>query len=376
VNRGALGRSSFEAASRRVAVVGPVLPWRGGIAEHTTMLCRALQAETEVLIVSFRRQFPGWLHPGGRERRALVPPFEGAQFTVDTLNPLTWLRAARLVAAFHPEVVLIPWWTAYLGPSLGFIAGFCRRRDMHVRFVCHNIADHETARWKSALARLAWRQGHSFLVHSATDEALLRARLPDAVTLRHALPCFDQYPDPRRSLPRRARLELLFFGFVRPYKGLDVLLDAMRLLKEESVHLTVAGELWSRPEAVARRLHALGIEGRVDLVPRYLSDAEVAEVFARADAVVLPYRSGSNSGVVPLAYRYGKPVVVTRVGGLAEAVVDGETGFVVPPDSADALARTIARLTPERAAAMAPAIERHRSLTTWESLARCAASLP
>jgi glycosyltransferase involved in cell wall biosynthesis len=362
--------------SRRVAVVAPVVPWRGGIAEHATMLCRALARQTEVLVVSFRQQFPAWLHPGGRERRTPAPPLQGAHFVIDSINPLTWRRACRLLGAFHPEVVIIPWWTAYLGPCLACIAGFCRRRGMHVRFLCHNVTDHEGRRWKSLMARLAWRQGHSFLLHTDADEAVLLAALPGAVTLRHPHPPFGSYPEPKGSLPRRARLELLFFGFVRPYKGVDVLLEAMSRLKEESVHLTIAGEFWSPPEEVARRLRVLGLEERVEIMPRYLSEAEVAEVFARADAVILPYHSGGSSGIVALAARYRKPVVVTRVGGLAEAVVEGETGFVVAPGSGEALARTIAQeLSAERSRAMAPAIERYWSSATWDGLARCAAGL-
>ncbi|MEJ2033783.1 MAG: glycosyltransferase [Deltaproteobacteria bacterium] len=163
-------------------------------------------------------------------------------------------------------------------------------------------------------------------------------------------------------------MEGLFYGFVRPYKGLDLLIEAMGKTADD-VYLTVAGEFWEGEERVRERIRALSLGERVELRPRYHSEEETAELFARSDVVVLPYRSATGSGVVPLAYSYDKPVIVTRVGGLPDVVHHGETGRVVAPENIDALAEAIKSMTRIEAVAMAPAIRALKGSMTWTSLA-------
>src|SRR5690606_3346166 len=155
----------------------------------------------------------------------------------------------------------------------------------------------------------------------------------------HPHPTFDGYPAPERHLPRRAPLELLFFGFVRPYKGLDTLLHAMTLLRDTGVFRSVVGEFWRGAAEARRMIHAHGLSSRVERVSRYVPDEEAAQYFSRSDVVVLPYHSATGSGVIPLAYHYGKPVIATQVGGLPDVVVDGDTGLLVEARSAADLAK-------------------------------------
>jgi glycosyltransferase involved in cell wall biosynthesis len=163
-----------------------------------------------------------------------------------------------------------------------------------------------------------------------------------------------------------APVELLFFGLVRRYKGLDVLLSALERLERTDVHCSIVGEFWHRDESLLERARRLP---RVDVVPRFVSDTEAAEYFQRADVVVLPYRGASGSAVVPLAYQYERPVIATRVGGLPDVIVDGETGFLVPPEDPAAIAALLERLSAEKLAAMRPAIDRFSRTLTWERLA-------
>jgi glycosyltransferase involved in cell wall biosynthesis len=359
-------------APQRIVVIGPVPPFRGGIAQHTAMLARALAGHAETRVVSFKRLYPAWLFPGASDRDAEAVPFNGppCAFVIDTLNPVTWSWAARDVSAFKPDLVLIPWWTFFLAPCLAWLARACRAKGADVRFVCHNVADHEAAWWKTAIARLVLKQGNSYLTHTRADAGNLERLIPGAAIIVHPHPIYDQFPPPARTLPRRARLELLFFGLVRPYKGLDVLIEAMGLLEDLDVKLSVVGEFWEGREATERRIRDLGLTERVELVPRYVSDAEAANYFARADAVVLPYRGATGSGVIAVAYHYDKPVIASEVGGVPDVVTEGATGRLVPPGDAGALAEAIRRLPEMDPAATRAAIAAFKATLTWDHLAR------
>jgi glycosyltransferase involved in cell wall biosynthesis len=183
-------------------------------------------------------------------------------------------------------------------------------------------------------------------------------------------PLYDDYPAAAGSLPRRAGLELLFFGLVRPYKGLDLLLDALALCPDVDLHLSIVGEFWSGLDAARERIARAGLESRVELVPRHVSDAEAAEYFARADALVAPYRAASGSGVLALAQWYGVPVIASDVAGLAEAVDDGRTGWLFPAGDAQALADVLRHRASRAAAqAMAGELAALRDSLTWRRLA-------
>jgi glycosyltransferase involved in cell wall biosynthesis len=239
-----------------------------------------------------------------------------------------------------------------------------------VCFLCHNVVEHDTAAWRRLLTGTVLQQATSFFAHTREDERRLRGLFPAARIDAQPTPIFNQFPAPP-LLPARqpGGLRLLFFGLVRPYKGLDTLIEAMGRLKGSDVSLTVVGEFWSGRKEIEARISDLGLRDRITVVPRYVSDEEAASYFAATDAVVLPYRSAASTGVIPLAYHYDKPVIVTDVGGLPDAVVNGETGYVVPPEQPAALAEIISALTPERAASMAPAIRRLKGTMTWDRLA-------
>lgn len=362
---------------RRMVVVGPMPPFRGGIAHHTTALCKVLAKCTDLLAISFTRQYPRFLFPGESDMEPdgvrLDEPY--IRYLIDSLNPLTWRAALRTIILTSPEIVLFPWWTVFWVPCFWYLARGCRKANIHVRILCHNVVDHETAAWKRTLTKLILKQGQSFLVQSQEEQKRLSNFLPGAKVFIHPHPVYEHFPRPEAKLPRRAKLELLFFGLVRPYKGLDVLIDALGLLKNECIHLTVAGEIWGMLEEIEKQIKKLQLQNRVELVPRYVTDQEAAEYFDRADVVVLPYRTATGSGVLGLAYYYCKPVIVSRVGGLADSVDENVTGLIVPPGSSEALARAIASITAEDAADMAPSIRRLAKTMTWESLAACVAEL-
>jgi glycosyltransferase involved in cell wall biosynthesis len=198
--------------------------------------------------------------------------------------------------------------------------------------------------------------------------ANLRRLIPEAEVRIHPHPIYDQFPASKEALSKRGSLELLFYGFVRPYKGLDILIEAMAQTADD-VFLTIAGEFWEGEEQIRERIKTLELVDRIDLRPRYHTDQETAELFARCDVAVLPYRSATGSGVVPVAYHYDKPVIVSRVGGLPDVVHDGETGTLVEPGDVDALVDAINNMTRVAAAAMVPAIQKLKYSMTWTSMA-------
>jgi glycosyltransferase involved in cell wall biosynthesis len=352
-----------------LGLVGPVLPFRSGIARYTTQLHRALAARDRVTLVTFRRLYPGWLFPG---RSCLEPGHEnhvepGARPVLDSLNPATWLQAARILKSPRPDAVLITWWTFFLAPCLTVLSARLKRAGIPTVFICHNVEDHESAAWKRALSRRTLATSSRFLTHSRADAETLRRLFPNARIATLPLPVFDLTPPPKTRLPRRGRLELLFFGLVRPYKGLDTLVGAMERLQDTDVWLTIAGEWWLKDAALRSRISRLR---RVELIDRFLPDTEAADRFARADAVVLPYRQATGAGVIALAYRYGKPVLATRVGGLPDVVEEGATGFLVPPDDPDALAAAIRRL-PDTLPLPADRFATVTGRMTFEGMARC-----
>jgi len=337
----------------RFCLIGPTYPYRGGIAHYTTLLARHLREEGhEVLLLSFSRQYPGWLFPGRSDKDPSERPLRAeAEYILDPINPLTWRRTLKRIKEWRPDVVIIPWWHPYFAPAWSILSRGIKRMKSASRliFICHNVLPHEQGRFSKLLLpsviRITLGKGDGFIVHSQVDETILRSFLPPAritVTPHPTYAALGDVDTTAVALPVTLpddRPLLLFAGFVRPYKGLDILLDALPLvLAEMPVHLLAAGEFWQGGEAQYRRqIRDLGIEEHVTIINEYLPDELLAACIDRADVVVLPYRSATQSGVIQAAFGRNTPVITTDVGGLAEVVENGRTGLVVPPEDAAAL---------------------------------------
>lgn len=365
----------------RICLIGPTYPFRGGIAHYTTLLAQQLRQDERhrLLFVSFLRQYPTWLYPGRSDRDPSAQPLRSdAEYLLDPLNPWTWRRTAQRIRRWQPDLVVIPWWVPFWAPAWAVLGRMLRR--FRLLFICHNVLPHEMGALGRTLlpatVRLALGAGDGFIVHSAADGQVLRRLLPDAHYRITPLPTYAGLGTPRTeatslpvSLPDDRPL-LLFAGFVRPYKGLDVLLDALpQVLASRPVHLLVAGEFWHSAEPYRQQIARLGLEGAVTILDDYLPDEQLLAAIHRADVVVLPYRSATQSAVIQLAFGQQCPVITTDVGGLAEVVEDGKTGLIVPPEDPGALAAAIERffalgLGPQFAANIAAAEERF----SWDRL--------
>jgi glycosyltransferase involved in cell wall biosynthesis len=361
-----------HAAPLSLALIGPIWPYRGGIAQYNTSLKRALGPRVARLVaISFKRQYPRWLYPGQSdvERDTDGQREPDAYYLLDPLSPLSWKRTVDMVAASGCTCVIFHWWTLFWAPVFALIARQLRKRGIRVVFLGHNLADHDAGRTKARLANRLLSSADAYIVHSTEQAAAIGALRPDAPVLHRLHPVYDRFPAPRGLLPKRGRLEVLFFGFIRPYKGLNVLLEALESMADDGVFLTVVGECWDQADGKAIESSRQRLGTNLEVRLEYVDDAQAAEYFARADVVALPYLDATGSGVVALAYHYRTPVLATRVGGLKDAVVEGSTGWLVAPGSPADLAGTLGRITRESAAGLAQGIEDFVARNTWDALA-------
>ncbi len=372
--------SGARSSRLKIALVGLTHPFRGGISHYTTLLCRALSARHDVRFFALYRQYPGLLFPGrtqvDRSNASLEVPHQAC---IDSVNPYTWLATALRIVRFKPDLVLFSWWHPFFAPSFGTIAHLSRMfGGVPSCFLCHNALPHESSRVDRILLRYAFSAAKSFITHSRQDYEDVRALRPRASVQHSPHPSYEVFltdgapaaPQARRQLGLEGKRVLLFFGFVRAYKGLDVLLEAMQGLgPEQGYHLLAVGEFYEDPAKYAPALAALRARGQLTLVDRYVPNEELPGYFAAADIVIVPYLAATQSGVIQIAYAFRKPVVATAVGGIPEVVVDGETGFLVPPGDSAALAAAVRRYfedsRPERLVA---AIDRENEKYSWDRM--------
>ncbi len=377
----------------RIALVGPAPPHRGGIVQYNSNLYRTLSREHECRIISFRRQYPGWLLPGKTQSDdESSQPFEvPSQPLLDPLRPWAWRRAARGLNEFRPQVLVVQWWHPFFAPAFSSMIRWMRilgRRlgnpNPCVLLLCHNVLSHEQgvfpgrASIEKRLVRLLFRQADGFLVQAESLRSKVQALAPGRpiVRIRHPIYDFFSQWDVERSDASRDRgseqtAQLLFFGNVRPYKGLSQLLQALAGVPEGIAwKLTVAGEFFVSLKAHQRQAQDLGIGDRIEWRAGYVPNQDVPGLFRKADAVVLPYVDASQSGVVPVAYHFEVPVIATDVGGLSEVVLQGRTGYLVPPGRPDLLAQAVADCIRNREGIdFAQEIRDFRKHLSWEQVA-------
>jgi glycosyltransferase involved in cell wall biosynthesis len=366
----------------KVALLGPTHPYRGGIAHYTTLLARALAARHAVSIVSFVRLYPGFLFPGTTQfdasGEAILPPVPPERI-VDSIAPWTWLAAGRRLRAIGPDVLIVPWWHPFFGPSLGTAARGARPRGASGPkriFLCHNVEPHEPSPVDRVLGSYGLAAADGFLVHARAEADRLAARAGRRPVRVHPHPSYEVF-SARRPSREAARASvgaegrvILFFGYVRPYKGLADLLQALAIAKAGSWdQLYVVGEFYEPRARYESALAQPALRGKVRVIDRYVANEEVANYLAAADVVALPYRSATGSGIAQVAFGGGTPVIATRAGGLEEVVDEGVTGLLVPPSDPAALARAIERYFEEDLGPrLREGVARAGARFTWEAL--------
>ncbi len=358
----------------RIAVVGPTHPHTGGIVHHTTELSHQLAAAGhDVDLISWSAQYPGFLHPGtlrvpGGEPEVRVYP--RTSYTLAWWNPITWwrtgvrLRLYDAVVFVHASTVQVP---AYLTMLRALRAGSGRSLTPRVVVVAHNVFPHERHFGDAMLVRALLSRAAAVLVHSPELATLARTVVKNRteVVVADIPPHLPALPLARRPVTddEQPFNRLLFFGTVRPYKGLDVLLQAM--VNVPGIKLVVAGDIWSGVSGLRDQIAELGLLDRVMLRPSYVAGSEIAGLFRDVDALVLPYRAGTASQNVLLAHAMGVPVIATRAGTLGGQVNDGVDGVLAEPDDVPDLTAALLRFyapgMPQRLRAGVPIVDTESS---------------
>ena len=337
----------------KISIVGPVYPYRGGIAHHTTELIKtAKKMGHNVQVVSFLRQYPTWLYPGKSDRdpsrKDILPD---SQFILDPLNPFSWVKTIRVIEMVQPNVVVFQWWNPFWSPSFSMIANQLRRKKIKVCYLVHNVMPHESNPLDKFLTRIALLNADSYIVQSEREHKRLETIMPGSIIMDcphpvYELPggCKPSKADARKQLgiPLDAPV-LLFFGIVRPYKGLTHLIEAMGLLRGISpqLQLLVAGVFWGGTGGYTDRIAKLSLEHQIHIENRYIPDEEVSLYFSAADLFVAPYVDGTQSGAVKLAIGAGLPLLITRPLASEDLMNCPSAVMVIPPADSVSLAEGI-----------------------------------
>ena len=339
-------------------LIGPVYPYKGGISHYTGLMYRALAKAHDVEMISYKMQYPKILFK--REQRDYSNDtfkVEGTRFLINTANPASILKTAGKIVKMKPEKVIIQWWHPYFAPCYRILTGVIKRAGIEIVYICHNVFPHERFPLDKKLTRMALKRADRYILHAQGEVKDLLSIKPDAdykVQVHPTYSAFNFDNLDRHSAREKLGIPddedmMLFFGFVREYKGLKHLLNAVHILKEKQYKdrqvpvLYVVGDFDGNREEYLTLIDELKIAEDIKLIDGYVPDKEVEKYFSSADLVVLPYESATQSGIVQIAYGFRKPVIVTDAGGLPEGVEDDVTGMIVPPFDDDALADAICK---------------------------------
>jgi glycosyltransferase involved in cell wall biosynthesis len=332
--------------NQKVVIIGPAHPLRGGLASFNERLARQFQYEKDdISIYTFSLQYPGFLFPGTTQYSSEPAPDDICiKVRINSISPLNWVQVGNELKKLRPDIIVVRYWLPFMGPCLGTIIRIAKK-NKHTSVVCiaDNVIPHEL--------RLGDKQFTQYFINAADAFITMSAKVTDDLrkfTTKPAKqvvhPLYDNFGERLDKAEARAYLKLpagekiiLFFGFIRRYKGLDMLLDAMKILKEKNagIKLLVAGEFYENEKPYQEQIARLGIQDIVYLHTYFIEDSKVKYYLSAADFVIQPYRNATQSGVTPLAYHFEKPMLVTNVGGLPALVPDEKVGVVAEPAAPD-----------------------------------------
>jgi glycosyltransferase involved in cell wall biosynthesis len=336
----------------KIIIVGTAFPYRGGLAAYNERLAREyVKQGHDVEIITFTLQYPAFLFPGKTQYSTEFAPVD-IKITreINAMNPLSWIKVGREIKQKSPDLVIFCYWMAYIAPCFGTIARIIQSPKTKRIGLIHNMIPHEPTILDKLFPKYFVKSMDGFMAMAESVIADINhfdaENKPKKVSPH---PIYDHYGDLMSKKDASVKLGLreqenfiLFFGFIREYKGLDLLLDAFadERLRKFPVKLIVAGEFYENPAPYMQQIIRLGLDDKIELRTKFIPDNEVRNYFSVADIVAQPYRSATQSGVSQIAYHFEKPMLVTNVGGLAEIVPNGKVGYVVdvePKQIADAL---------------------------------------
>ena len=337
----------------RIAFLSPFYPYRGGIAQFSDSLYNELRKTNDVKAFTFKRQYPSVFFPG-KSQFVLEDDLNrgiNAERVLDTINPFTFAKTSLMISDFKPDIFLLSYWMPFFAPAFGRIAGSVKKIDNRVKIVSimHNVLPHEKRTGDIPLTKYFLNKCDGFAVLNEESKSQILSIKPDAKYIVHSHPLYDHYGEQIDKSEARTRLGIandrkviLFFGLIRDYKGLDLLIEAMKGL-DDSHLLLIAGEVYGKFDKYDGLIEKYSLQNKIKLNLKYIPDKELPLYFSAADVCVLPYRSGTQSGIVAVSYHFRLPVIVTDTGGLKEMVEEGKTGLVVSKPEPELLAGAIAK---------------------------------
>ncbi|MBZ0203611.1 MAG: glycosyltransferase [Ignavibacteria bacterium] len=362
----------------KIAFLSPFYPYRGGIAQFSDSLYLGLTKNNEAKAFNFTRQYPGLLFPGKTQfaDKGDVDRHISANRVLDSINPFSFYKTAREIIKYKPDVVLISYWMPFFAPAFGKIAKLLRKKGIKVTAILHNVIAHENRIGDKALTKYFFNNCDGFVILNKASEKDLLELKPDAKYIIHPHPLYDHYGNKIDKTEARKKLNIpsdkkvvLFFGFIRDYKGLDLLIESMKNL-DDNYLLLIAGEVYGNFKKYDELIDKLGVRNKINLQVRYIPEAEIPLFFSASDVCVLPYRTATQSGIVGIAYHFDLPVIATNVGGLAEMVEDGKTGMVVENPTSEEISSAILQIfNNDIYKSMVPAITEYRKVHSWSSFA-------
>jgi glycosyltransferase involved in cell wall biosynthesis len=339
-------------AKKKIILIGPAYPYRGGNALFVTHTYEVLKDSFNVKVYNYKLLYPSLLFPGATqfdESEKKVFNIPGKRL-VNSISPLNWFSVAKKLKNENADLIIFDWWHPFFGLCHGVISFLIRKfYSRKILFITENVVSHEANWFDLILTKIGLANASHFLVLSKKVEEELTRFSKGKLIYKSELPVYDCYQNENNMEDQTLRSELgikknnkviLFFGYVRKYKGLDILIQAFPkiLSKHLDSTLLIVGEFYDKPEPYLGLIRKLNIQDNVRVVNKYVSNEEVSKYYLASDVVILPYKSATQSGILNVAYGFHKPVIVTDVGGLAEFVVDQKTGIVIKPNSAEEIA--------------------------------------
>lgn len=340
----------MTAAPKNIIIIGPAHPLRGGLASFNERLARQFNAEGHhATIFTFSLQYPGFLFPGTTQYSSETAPTDiNINVCINSVNPLNWMTIGNKIKNINPDLIVVRYWLPFMGPCLGTILRRVKK-NRHTKIVCiaDNIIPHEKRPGDSLFTRYFIKPVDAFITMSEKVMNDLKSFTTSKPVRQATHPLYDNFGEKIEKAEARVKLGIekdyhivLFFGFIRKYKGLDMLFDAIKIIKEKkpsstAIKFLIAGEFYEDRSVYDKQIAALGIEDMLIMKTDFIPDSEVKYYLCAADVIVQPYRNATQSGVTPLAYHFEVPMVVTNVGGLPSLVPDGKAGLVAAPNAID-----------------------------------------
>ena len=330
----------------KIVFVGPAHPFRGGIAAFNDRLAVELQKEGhEIVMYTFSLQYPSFLFPGESQYSDSEKPHNIKVIeSINSINPFSWFKVARQIRKERADLIISRFWIPFMGPSLGSILKWTKNKTTKVISIVDNLIPHESRPGDKVLTKYFIKSSDAFMTLSQEVQKDLRTFEQDKEICFTPHPLYDHYGDLMDSQLAKSKLNLnadkkyiLFFGLIREYKGLDLLLEAYAKSTEihDTVDIIIAGEYYDKKEKYDQMIADLGIEDKVHHSAGFIPNNEVNQYFSAAEVIIQPYKTATQSGVTQIAYHFEKPMIVTNVGGLAEICPDEKVGYIAEANSKD-----------------------------------------